>query len=101
MDAVRRLLPGLGEPTAVRLATGSASVGRSLADLNLRGLTGATVLAITRGEQGVLVPGAQEVLQPGDVLALAGSHAAVEAATHLLGSGRAGEATSEREGGMP
>jgi CPA2 family monovalent cation:H+ antiporter-2 len=86
VEQVRGLLPGLGEPTALRIASASAGVGRSLADLNLRGLTGATVLAITRGGQGVLAPGGHEVLQQGDVLALAGSHEAVEAAKTLLGS---------------
>ena len=56
----------------------SPAVGRTLAELDLRGLTGATVLAITRGEQGVVVPTAHEVLPAGDVLALAGTHDAVE-----------------------
>jgi hypothetical protein len=38
---MRELLPGLGEPVAVRLAADSPAVGRSLAALRLRGLTGA------------------------------------------------------------
>jgi CPA2 family monovalent cation:H+ antiporter-2 len=81
---VGSLLPGLGEPVAVRIGAGSRSVGRTLADLEVRGLTGATVLAIIRGEEQVLVPSAREALRAGDVLALAGSHAAVEAARILL-----------------
>jgi CPA2 family monovalent cation:H+ antiporter-2 len=59
-------------------------VGKTLAQLNLRGLTGATVLAIHRGGGDVSVPTAGEVLRAGDVLALAGTHAAVEAAKGLL-----------------
>ena len=53
-------------------------------DLNLRGITGATVLAITRADEGSLVPTATEKLRPGDVLALAGTREAVEAARRLL-----------------
>jgi CPA2 family monovalent cation:H+ antiporter-2 len=78
------LLPGLGVPTLVQLEPPNAAVGRSLASLNLRGVTGATVLAITRQEQGVLLPTAKDPLRAGDVLALAGSTEAIEAARQLL-----------------
>jgi CPA2 family monovalent cation:H+ antiporter-2 len=84
LDQVQGLLPGLGTPTPVRLEETSPAVGKSLAELNLRGVTGATVLAIHRGEENVSVPTAWEVLKAGDVLALAGTHAAVEAAKNLL-----------------
>jgi K+:H+ antiporter len=80
LDQVHQLLPGLGALAAVRLDAGSAAAGRTLAQLNLRGRTGATVLAITRTEGGVLVPTATELLRDGDVLALAGTHEAIEAA---------------------
>jgi CPA2 family monovalent cation:H+ antiporter-2 len=83
---VRHILPGLGEPVAVRLEDKAPAVGKTLADLNLRGVTGATVLAITRGDQGVLVPTAQEVLQAGDILALAGTQEAILAAKAILGA---------------
>jgi CPA2 family monovalent cation:H+ antiporter-2 len=81
---VRMMLPGIGEPTPVLLHEGSAAVGRSLAELNLRGVTGASVLAIARGEEGLLVPTAKEVLRAGDTLALAGTSEAVAAARMLL-----------------
>lgn len=84
LDDVKKLLPGLGEPEAVRLPPGSAAVGRSLAELDLRGVTGATVLAISRGEHGVAVPAATEVLRAGDVLAVAGTHESVAAARAIL-----------------
>ncbi|HEX2880285.1 MAG TPA: cation:proton antiporter, partial [Polyangiaceae bacterium] len=84
LDEVHKMLPGLGEPVPVQLDRGSLAVGKSLADLNLRGMTGATVLAITRGEVGLLIPTAKEVLQEGDVLALAGSHDAIADAKGLL-----------------
>ena len=80
LEHIHQLLPGLGALAAVRLDPGSAAIGRTLAQLNLRGRTGATVLAVTRSEGGVLVPTATELLRAGDVLALAGTRDAIEAA---------------------
>src|SRR2546423_2021380 len=50
------VLPGLGEPVAIRAMPESVAVGRSLMQLNLRGATGATVLAIKRGDQQIPTP---------------------------------------------
>lgn len=80
---VRGLLPGMGEPTPLELDGASPAVGKSLAELNLRGQTGATVLVIQRGLDG-LVPTASEVLLVGDRLALAGTRSAIAAAKRLL-----------------
>jgi K+:H+ antiporter len=71
----------------VKVPAGSPAVDKRLADLNVRGITGATVLAITRpGAAGdrIYVPTGREVLKAGDVLAVAGSHEAVAAAKMLL-----------------
>ena len=81
---VHQLLPGLGSLAAVRLEVESPAVGKTLAQLKLRGRTGATVLAVTRAAGGVIVPTAKERLQVGDVLALAGTHDAIAAATAAL-----------------
>jgi CPA2 family monovalent cation:H+ antiporter-2 len=81
---VDRLLPGLGAPVAIRLDPASECVGQSLAELNLRGRSGATVLAISRSGESIAVPAAGERLQAGDVLALAGTQEAIEAAKALL-----------------
>lgn len=89
LDQAHHLLPGLGALVAVRLVAESPAAGKTLAELNLRGLTGATVLAIRRGSGAVLVPSAKERLGPGDVLGLAGTHEAIEAARSLLLAGRA------------
>ncbi|HWJ13623.1 MAG TPA: cation:proton antiporter [Gemmatimonadaceae bacterium] len=87
MEHVSAALPGLGEPTPVVLHESSHAVGRTLAELNLRGLTGATILAISRpsasGEE-QLVPTGRDRLRAGDVLALAGSNDAVANARELL-----------------
>lgn len=97
-NQVQQILPGLGSPTPVQLDEQSPAVGKSLAELNLRGITGATVLAITRGDEGLLVPTARETLRAGDVLTLAGTHDAVEAARTLLLQERAAEVLSPAAG---
>jgi len=87
LEQVRALLPGLGEPVAVRLEPGCAAVGKTLSELRLRGRTGASVLAIARGGDTV-APTADVVLQSDDVLAVAGTQEAVRAARELLGTSR-------------
>jgi monovalent cation:H+ antiporter-2, CPA2 family len=74
---------------------GSPVAGRSLADVNLRSITGATVLAILRdrGEQ-VLMPSGTQVLREGDLLAMIGSHDAVESARVLVSPSGDGLRTS-------
>ena len=94
LKTLHAILPGLGEPTPVRLEATSPAVGQSLAQLNLRGMTGATVLAIQRGDGEAVVPTAQEVLREGDVLALAGTHEAIDAARAVLEAPRSQEATA-------
>ncbi|HKX12897.1 MAG TPA: cation:proton antiporter [bacterium] len=84
LDEVHHLLPGLGTPVPVRIKKHSFAAGKSIAELNLRALTGATVLALHRGEEGKVFPTAKEVLQAGDTLALAGSAESVAAARKLL-----------------
>jgi CPA2 family monovalent cation:H+ antiporter-2 len=86
LAGVRAMFPGCGEPVAVRLPEPSPAVGRTLADLEVRGKTGATVLAIWRGDGSVIVPSATEELRAGDLLALAGARDAVESARELLGA---------------
>jgi CPA2 family monovalent cation:H+ antiporter-2 len=75
----------MGDPVPLRVAAGSPVAERSLADINLRSITGATVLAILRdrGEQ-VLMPSGPQVLRAGDLLAVIGTHDAVESARALV-----------------
>ncbi len=87
MEHIAIMLPGLGEPVPVRIDATSPAVDRTLAELNIRGKTGAIILAITRrGEEGakVVVPSGREKLLIGDVLALAGTQEAVDAACEML-----------------
>ncbi len=86
---VARLVPGLGNATAVRLDTANRYIGRTLKEIDLRGLTGATVIAIERSGPGVIYPTAEEALRAHDVVVLTGSKDAVAAARAVLGdSGR-------------
>jgi K+:H+ antiporter len=85
IQRVREVLPGMGDPVPLRIMSGSPVIGCSLADVNLRSITGATVLAILRdhGEQ-VLMPSGPQMLREGDLLAVIGSHVAVESARGLV-----------------
>jgi len=84
MEHIHPMLPGLGEPIPLHIGPGSPAAGMSLARLNLRGLTGATVLALLRDGEHVAAPGGRVLLREGDVLAVAGTREAVEAARALV-----------------
>jgi CPA2 family monovalent cation:H+ antiporter-2 len=94
-DVTANLLPGLGNARAVRLGPGSRAVGRTLRELDLRGLTGATVIAIDREPADVVYPSADERLRAGDTLILTGTETAVEAARGLVAAEPAGPSLSE------
>ena len=81
---VAHLVPGLGNATAVRLEPGSRCLGRTLKELDLRGLTGATVIAIQRPTVGVIYPAADEALLEDDVVVLTGSKEGVATARTIL-----------------
>jgi monovalent cation:H+ antiporter-2, CPA2 family len=78
------MLPGLGNATTVRLATGSPAIGRTLKQIDLRGLTGATVIAIDREPADVIYPTGDELLAAGDTLIITGTTQAVQGAQDLL-----------------
>jgi len=78
------ILPGLGNATTVAIREGSPAVGRTLKQINLRGLTGATVIAIDRDAADVIYPTGDEELHVGDALILTGTTEAVQAAQELI-----------------
>ena len=84
VERVHQALPGLGEPVSVRVPADSPAADRTLAELNLRGSTGATVLAIIREGEQVLVPSGHDRVMAGDVLAVAGSEDAIAAARDVI-----------------
>lgn len=82
--SVETVLPGFGAVVSIPISASSPAVGRSLAELDLRAKTGASVLAIARGDHGMVMPSPTEPLQAGDVLAMAGGDPAIAAARELL-----------------
>jgi CPA2 family monovalent cation:H+ antiporter-2 len=106
LEGLHRLLPGLGAPEPVRIGPDTLAAGRTLAELDLRGRTGATVLAIVRDQAGVLTPTGHETLEVGDLLAVAGTEEAVESAREQLSRPAAGAqpgeaGAAERNRGYP
>ncbi len=85
------LIPGLGQPVSVEIQPDDYAAGRSLAELDLRDTTEATVLVIVRPSGSTILPVGAEVLHEGDLLALAGTTEAVGKAKALLRTGRAEE----------
>lgn len=84
LKKIQKLLPGLGHIVRLRLRPDSFSVGRTLAELNVGSLTGATILVVMRGEGKAVIPSGKDILHPGDVLALAGTPDAVDTARKIL-----------------
>jgi CPA2 family monovalent cation:H+ antiporter-2 len=89
LESLHPLLPGLGTLASAHLGKNSPSVGKSLTELDLRALTGASVIAIHRGGEDVVTPTGHEKLREGDVLALIGTREALAAAQRLLLTGSA------------
>jgi len=81
---IESLLPGFGGLVSMTLPPQSPAIGKSLAELDLRARTGATVLAIARGDGGFATPKPAEPLAGGDVLALTGSEEALASARGVL-----------------
>jgi CPA2 family monovalent cation:H+ antiporter-2 len=97
MGDLQALLPGLGEIASHPIDAQCPSVGRSLSELDLRGRTGANVVAISREGGSVLLPEGNERLRAGDLLGITGSHAACDAARTLLRKGLPAESVQEVE----
>jgi CPA2 family monovalent cation:H+ antiporter-2 len=91
MEHIAVMLPGLGAPVPMRISETSPAIGRTLAELDLRGRSGATILAIMRTVSSgpkAIVPSGSERLRVGDVVALAGTTEAVDWAKALLTEAR-------------
>jgi CPA2 family monovalent cation:H+ antiporter-2 len=84
---VARLVPGIGDATVVRIDRESTGMGQTLKQMNLRGQTGASVIAIEHEGGETVYPTADDVLRAGDTLVLTGTKEAVGAARQLLTSG--------------
>jgi CPA2 family monovalent cation:H+ antiporter-2 len=63
--------------------------GKALGAVDLRNRTGATVIAVVRGEDSFTSPGAEFVIEAGDTLVLVASHRDMNRAFQLLAADRA------------
>lgn len=82
-QAVHDAMPWFGSLQSLTIPAGSAAVGRTLAEINLRGRTGANVVAIHRAKE-TLIPSPDDALQAGDILAVTGSPKAIAAAVLVV-----------------
>jgi monovalent cation:H+ antiporter-2, CPA2 family len=69
--------------------TGTWPAGRTLKEIALREATGATVLAVVRGEESFTSPGGEFTVEAGDTLILVANHKDMDGAFHYLKTGRA------------
>jgi len=77
-------VPGIGAPTSAPVEAASIVSGKTLGELNLRSETGASVIAIMRGNDRLLMPSGKEMIQAGDVLVLVGTHESILKAKEVL-----------------
>jgi CPA2 family monovalent cation:H+ antiporter-2 len=84
LEQVNTMVPGIGAPQSLPIDAQSPAVGKSLADLNLRSKTGASVIALMRAQERYLMPAGQETLQAGDILVLVGTQQAIKSAKELV-----------------
>jgi CPA2 family monovalent cation:H+ antiporter-2 len=77
----------------VQVQPESASIGKTLRELDLRRSTGATVIAIVRSGEAMTNPGPEFTLEVDDILVLLGAHKELDAAVDLLTKEEEGEDT--------
>ncbi|MBF6568914.1 MAG: cation:proton antiporter [Candidatus Binataceae bacterium] len=70
--------------TPIQLSAGARAIGKTLAELDLGGATGAIAVAIARDGDGAIFPTGHELLRENDVIEVAGSAERVAAARILL-----------------
>ncbi len=83
MNAARINLDGASTET-VTLTKSSPVVGKNLGELDLRGLSGATVIAVVRGSDTKISPGANYKLSEDDIVVLLGSPKKIRRAIAII-----------------
>lgn len=83
-QCLRRELASEVDVATVALGEDSAAAGRSIAELQIRSRTGATVIGVRREGRLVTNPSADFTLRAGDMVVLIGDDSAVERAGDLL-----------------
>ncbi|HYF37565.1 MAG TPA: cation:proton antiporter, partial [Prosthecobacter sp.] len=67
------------------IAHGSPAAGKVIAEVQLRSRTGASIVAIERGNDNIINPSIDEEIRPGDSVLLLGTEPQIEAARKALG----------------
>ena len=75
-----------GTTDIYRISAEGRAAGRTLKELDLRGQTGSSVIAVVRGEQSHPNPSSDLILEPGDCLVLVGNHEEIDCAFRFLDS---------------
>ncbi len=83
MAKTRDLVAG-GMIERAQVMAGSEAAGKTLAELQIRSRTGATVLSVVRGETPMPTPGAATRFEAGDLVVLFGPHEAIDRALDLF-----------------
>lgn len=78
-----REIPGLVSST-IELPLGSRFDGRPLGETRCRTLTGASIVAIVRGEQVIASPTPGEVLRGGDALVVVGTDGGIDGVRRII-----------------
>jgi CPA2 family monovalent cation:H+ antiporter-2 len=91
LDRVAQLLAG-GTSDTFLITDECTAVGQSILELDFRGRTGTTVLAVVRGTDPTISPPPDFRLEVGDILVLVGTHASMDKAFAYL------ESPAERDG---
>jgi len=77
-----------GTAESYYVSKGSWPAGKTLGAVDLRNRTGATVIAVVRGEESFTSPGAEFAVEAGDTLVLVASHRDMNSAFHFLAAGQ-------------
>jgi len=85
-DRISDLLSA-GTAESYYVSKGGWPAGKTLGAVDLRNRTGATVIAVVRGEESFTSPGAEFELGAGDTLVLVASHRDMNRAVRFLGTG--------------
>jgi len=85
-DKITDLLSA-GTAETFYIGNGTWPAGKSLKDIGLRERTGATVLAVVRGERSFTSPGADFKIEAGDTLVLVANHKDMDGAFRYLQAG--------------
>lgn len=76
-------VPGLSSAN-IDVVPGTTYDGRTLGDTRARTLTGASIVAIARGEHVIASPGPGELLHGGDILVVVGTATGIDGVRRLL-----------------